>query len=75
MFHITSNPNIRKVAGIRIGRCSEVPENDPAFGETEEQIVEHWCQRSGITYVGRADIGHDAGNKVVPFGQLGTFLG
>jgi muramoyltetrapeptide carboxypeptidase len=30
--------------------------------------VQHWCARSGIAYLGRADIGHDADNKVVPFG-------
>jgi len=68
MFHITSNPAIRAVAGIRLGRCSLVPPNDPDFGESEEQVVRHWCERSGIAYRGRADIGHDADNKVVPFG-------
>ena len=68
MFHITSNPGVRQAAGIRLGRCTEVPDNDPAFGETEEEIVRHWCERSGIPWLGRADIGHDADNKVVPFG-------
>ncbi|HEX9932139.1 MAG TPA: LD-carboxypeptidase [Allosphingosinicella sp.] len=68
MFHITSNPDVRRVAGIRLGRCSEVPLNDPDFGETEEEVFRHWCERSGIPYLGRADIGHDAENKVVPFG-------
>ena len=68
MFHITSNPQVRKVAGIKLGRCTEVPLNDPDFGETEEQVFEHWCRHAGIAYLGRADIGHDAANKVVPFG-------
>src|SRR3546814_2216343 len=68
MFHITSNPAIRRVAGIRLGRCSLVPENDPDFGETEEEVVRHWCERSGIPWLGAADIGHEANNKVVPFG-------
>lgn len=68
MFHITSNPNVREVRGIRLGRCSDVPANDPDFGETEEEVVRYWCERSGIPYLGRADIGHDAENKVVPFG-------
>jgi muramoyltetrapeptide carboxypeptidase len=68
LFHITSNPGIRKVAGVRLGRCSAIPENDPEFGQTEEQVVEHWCAVSGIPYLGRADIGHDTDNKVVPFG-------
>jgi muramoyltetrapeptide carboxypeptidase len=68
MFHITSNPDVRRVAGIRLGRCSEVPLNDPDFGETEEEVFRFWCTKSGIPYLGRADIGHDSDNKVVPFG-------
>jgi muramoyltetrapeptide carboxypeptidase len=71
MFHITSNPGVRQLRGIRLGRCSDVPENDRDFGETEEEVVRHWCDRSGINYLGRADIGHDAANKVVPFGAPG----
>lgn len=70
MFHITGNPSVRRVAGIRLGRCSLVPENDPDFGESEEAVVRYWCERSGIPYLGIADIGHDAQNKVVPFGKL-----
>ncbi|MDJ0950868.1 MAG: LD-carboxypeptidase [Alphaproteobacteria bacterium] len=69
LFHITSNPGIRRVAGIRLGRCSEIPENDPDFGQTEEEVTRHWCDVSGIPYLGRADIGHDVDNKVVPFGR------
>ena len=70
MFHISSNPSVRRAAGLRLGRCSEVPENDPDFGESEEEVVRHWCARAGILFLGRADIGHDSGNKVVPFGRL-----
>lgn len=69
LFHITSNPGIRACAGIRIGRCSLIPENDPDFGETEQEVVRFWCGRSGVPYLGNADIGHDAQNKVVPFGK------
>lgn len=68
LFHITSTPTIRRVRGIRLGRCSDVPVNDRHFGSTEEEIIRFWCERSGIPYLGRADIGHDAANKVVPFG-------
>jgi muramoyltetrapeptide carboxypeptidase len=68
LFHITSSPHVRRVAGIRLGRCSLVPENDPDFGETEEDIIRFWCQRAGIPFLGSADIGHDADNKIVPFG-------
>ena len=70
LFHITSNPQFRKVAGLKLGRCSDIPENDRPFGHTEEQVIAHWCARSGIPYLGRADIGHDADNKIVPFGAL-----
>src|SRR5258706_3814189 len=34
LLHITSVPNIRKVAGIRLGRCSAIPDNEPDFGKT-----------------------------------------
>lgn len=70
LFHITSNAGVRKAAGIRLGRCSDIPENDTDFGMDEAEIVQAWCARAGIAYLGRADIGHDAGNKVVPFGSL-----
>ena len=69
MFHIVSDPNIRKVAGIRLGRCSDIPPNDPDFAAAEEDVVKDWCGRAGIPYLGRADIGHDIYNKVVPFGR------
>jgi len=68
LFHITSNPAMRRVAGIRLGRCSAIPPNEPDFGQTELEIVQHWSRVSGIPYLGRADIGHDAANKIVPFG-------
>jgi muramoyltetrapeptide carboxypeptidase len=71
LFHITSNPAVRRVAGIRLGRCTEVPVNDPDFGESEEELFRFWCARAGIAYLGRADIGHDSANKVVPFGPSG----
>ena len=69
LMHITSAPGIRRVAGIRLGRCGDIPENDPDFGETEEDVARHWCEVSGIPYLGRADIGHDVDNKIVPFGR------
>ncbi len=68
LFHITGNPAIRRVAGIMLGRCSGIPPNEPDFGQSEDQVIRHWCGVSGIPYLGCADIGHDASNKVVPFG-------
>jgi muramoyltetrapeptide carboxypeptidase len=72
LFHIFSSPKMRKLAGLRLGRCSDVPANDPDFGKTEVEVAQYWCHRTGIPYLGRADIGHDADNKVVPFGGAVT---
>jgi len=69
LFHITSNAEIRRVAGIMLGRCSAITPNDPEFGMNEEEVAQHWCRKSGIPWLGRADIGHDADNKIVPFGS------
>jgi muramoyltetrapeptide carboxypeptidase len=69
MFHVTSSANVRGAARIRLGRVADVPKNDPEFGHDEAAIVEDWCTRSGIEFGGRADIGHDSANRVVPFGR------
>jgi muramoyltetrapeptide carboxypeptidase len=68
MFHLTSQPSIRRVAGIRAGRFTDVTPNEPDFGLTAEEIVRFWCDRSGIPYLGPADIAHDRNNRIVPFG-------
>lgn len=67
LFHVTRSPAIGRVRQIRLGRVSEILPNEPDFGSDAEAIVAQWCDRSGIAYGGRADIGHDARNKVVPF--------
>jgi muramoyltetrapeptide carboxypeptidase len=68
LFHITSNAEIRRVSGVMLGRCSNITPNEPDFGMNEEEIARYWCRRSGIPWLGRADIGHDTSNKIVPFG-------
>ena len=68
MFHVTASRNVRSVRRFRLGRVADVLANDPEFAVDEAAIVEDWCARSGIAYGGRADIGHDAANRVVPFG-------
>lgn len=70
MFHVTASANVRKAARLRLGRASDIPENDPNFGADEESIVVYWCDREGIELGLRADIGHDSANKVVPFGPF-----
>ncbi len=69
-FHITSTPSVRRVRGIKLGRVSEVTPNNYDFGQNDEEIAQYWCKRAGIAYLGRADIGHDVDNRVVPFGAL-----
>lgn len=66
MFHVTAH--LGGVAGIRLGRVSDVPENDRDFGADPQQIVAQWCARHAISFLGGADIGHDAANRIVPFG-------
>lgn len=68
LFQITSSANVRSVKGIKLGRILDVPENDRPFGATAEEMMRYWCAKAGIAYLGRADIGHDVENKVVPFG-------
>jgi muramoyltetrapeptide carboxypeptidase len=68
-FHVTQH--LRGVAGLRLGRVTDVPENDRAFGSDAEAIARDWCARSGIPFLGHADIGHDTANKIVPFGVAG----
>lgn len=67
-FHIASHLANAGLTGLRLGRVSDVPDNDRPFGEGAEEIAKRWCRRSGIPYLGCADIGHDGNNKIVPFG-------
>ena len=66
LFHVTEH--LRAIAGLRLGRISAVPENDRPFGAEPEEMVRYWCDRGGIPFLGAADIGHDAANRIVPFG-------
>lgn len=68
LFHLTSH--LSGVAGIRLGRVSKVPENDRPFGATPIEIAKYWCERHSIPFLGEADIGHDAANRIVPFGLV-----
>lgn len=68
LFHVTGCLAGVGIAGLRLGRVSDVPENDRPFGCEVEDMARLWCERTGIAYLGRADIGHDVDNKIVPFG-------
>lgn len=67
MFHITGSAALRQCRRLRLGRMSDIPDNDPPFGHGPDSIVPDWCKRRGVDFGGSADIGHDAANKVVPF--------
>ena len=67
MFHVTDTAAVSKVRRLRLGRVSDVIENEPDFQSDEEAIIRDWCARKQIPFGGRADIGHDAANKIVPF--------
>ncbi|MYL98133.1 LD-carboxypeptidase [Novosphingobium sp. FGD1] len=65
-FHVTAH--LGGIAGLRLGRVSDVPRNDRPFGAEAEGIARYWCDRHSIAFLGEADIGHDSGNRIVPFG-------
>jgi len=68
LFHVTHHLAPLGIAGLKLGRVSDVPENDRPFGSEPEAMARYWCERHGVAYLGRADIGHDPDNKIVPFG-------
>lgn len=63
--------SLPRLAGLRLGAVTDVPENYVEFGQTEEEIARYWCDRMGVRYLGRAEIGHSSANRVVPFGLAG----
>ena len=65
-FHVASQ--LGGIAGLRLGMVSAVPETDRPFGSEAEDIAQYWCAAAGIPYLGRAQIGHDSANRIVPFG-------
>jgi muramoyltetrapeptide carboxypeptidase len=67
MFHVTGSSAVGQVRRIRLGRVSDIIENEPNFESDAESVVADWCSRAGISFGGAADIGHDAANRVVPF--------
>ena len=67
LFTAFASGRLAGLKGLRLGRVSMVPENDVPFGEEPEAMVARWCSAYAIPYLGRAEIGHDANNRIVPF--------
>ncbi len=63
--------SLPRIAGLRLGAVTDVPENYVEFGQSAPEIARYWCDRLGVPYLGRAEIGHTDANKVVPFGLAG----
>lgn len=68
LFTIANATQLKGIAGVRLGSISDVTENTPAWGETLEYMITRWCRDMRVPYLGRAQIGHDQANCVVPFG-------
>jgi muramoyltetrapeptide carboxypeptidase len=66
LFHVSRQPGFAGVRRLRLGRC-KLKANDRPFGAELEDVVRHWCSLAGVPFAGRADIGHDSLNRVVPF--------
>jgi muramoyltetrapeptide carboxypeptidase len=69
LFTMAHATQLKGIAGVRLGRVSDVQANDPPWGESVEAMIVRWCGEMQVPYLGRAEIGHDAGNRIVPFGH------
>jgi hypothetical protein len=65
LAQVTAWAKANGALGLRLGRCSAIVPNDPDFGREPEAVAAEWCERTGLPWLGFADIGHDAENKVV----------
>lgn len=68
LFQLAQATQLKGLAGVRLGRISDVQPNDPPWGEALSVMLPRWCAELGVPFLGEADIGHDVGNKIVPFG-------
>lgn len=68
LFQLAQATQLKGLAGVRLGRVSDVQPNDPPWGESLSVMLPRWCGELGVPFLGAADIGHDAANRIVPFG-------
>jgi muramoyltetrapeptide carboxypeptidase len=68
LFTMAQATQLKGLAGVRLGQVNDVQANEPAWGESIETMIVRWCGEMGVPYLGRAAVGHGAGNMVVPFG-------
>ncbi|WP_426264101.1 LD-carboxypeptidase [Sphingomonas sp. PWP1-2] len=68
LFTMAHATQLKGLAGVRLGNVTDIQANEPPWGESLETMIARWCGEMGVRYLGRAEIGHGAGNHVVPFG-------
>jgi len=68
LFQMAHATQLRGIAGVRLGQIVAIQANDPPWIEEPEAMIRRWCAEMGAPYLGRAQVGHYAGNMVVPFG-------
>lgn len=68
LFTMANATQLRGIAGVRLGAVTAVKSNEPAWGETLEEMMARWCRDMHVPYLGRAEVGHTQSNHVVPFG-------
>ncbi len=72
MFHVAAATQLGHVACFRLGNVAlpANPAGQADFGLTPDQIALHWSREMKVRFLGRARIGHDVDNHVVPFGVI-----
>ena len=71
MFTVSNATQLAGINSLRLGTVT-LPEADGQadFGHSPDQIAWDWSKLMKKPYEGRALIGHDSNNHVVPFGQV-----
>jgi len=68
LFQLGNAPQLKGIAGVRLGGFTNVQDNDPPWAESAEAMMQRWCRDLGVPFLGGALIGHTQTNHVVPFG-------
>jgi muramoyltetrapeptide carboxypeptidase len=71
MFTMANATQLSGIASLRVGSISlPAADGQADFGHSPDQIAWDWSKLMKVPYEGRALIGHDSNNHVVPFGQI-----
>lgn len=73
MWQLARSGWLSRLAGVRIGRFGAPLANDIAFEHDQADAVRYWACQAGVPVLGPADIGHDAANRIVPFGTAAAW--